>query len=93
MIKQDSALRSLSVWPSTSSNLAYKGKEKRIDTKKIKPGHGVSRDQIISAQPGKIPLMSGFITNQRLWGVTTFVDNVSDFVYVHLMRDLYLAET
>ena len=37
--------------------------------------------------------MSGFITNQRLWGVTTFVDHVSDFIYVHLMIDLSLAET
>ena len=43
------------------------------------------------AQPGLIPQMSGFLTNQRLWEVTTFVDYVSDFVYVHLMRDLSLA--
>ena len=37
--------------------------------------------------------MSGFLTNQRLWGATIFVDHVSDYVYVHLMRDLSLAET
>ena len=37
--------------------------------------------------------MSGFITNQRLWGATTFFDHVSDYVYVHLMRDLSLTET
>ena len=37
--------------------------------------------------------MSGFLTKQRIWGATTFVDQVSDFVYVHLMRDLSLAET
>ena len=37
--------------------------------------------------------MSGFLTNQRLWGCTTFVHHVSDYVYVHLMRDLSLAET
>ena len=37
--------------------------------------------------------MSGFITNQRLWGATTFVDHVSDYVYVQLMRDLSLTET
>ena len=37
--------------------------------------------------------MSGFLKNQRLWGVTTFVNHVSDFVYVHLMRDLSLPET
>ncbi len=37
--------------------------------------------------------MSGFLTNKRIWGCTTFVDHVSDFVYVHLMRDFTLAET
>ena len=37
--------------------------------------------------------MSGFIPNQRLWGATTFIDHVSDYVYVHLMRDLSLTET
>ena len=37
--------------------------------------------------------MSGFLTNQRLWGCTTFVDHVSDYVYVHLMRDIGLEET
>ena len=37
--------------------------------------------------------MAGFLTNQRLWGATKFVDHVSDYVYVHLMRDLSLAET
>lgn len=57
------------------------------------PGDGVSIDQIISAQPGLIPQMSGFLTSQRLWGCTTFVDHVSDYVYVHLMRDMTLDET
>ena len=37
--------------------------------------------------------MSGFLTKQRLWGATTFVDHVSDYVYVHLMRDFSLANT
>ena len=37
--------------------------------------------------------MAGFLTNQLLWGATTFVDHVSDYVYVHIMRDLSLAET
>ena len=36
--------------------------------------------------------MSGFITNQRLWGCTAFVVHVSDYVYVHLMRDSSLSE-
>ena len=37
--------------------------------------------------------MSGFLTNKRIWGCTTFVDHVSDFVYVHSMRDFTLDET
>ena len=37
--------------------------------------------------------MAGFLTNKRIWGCTNFVDHVSDFVYVHLMRDLSLRET
>ena len=49
--------------------------------------------QIVSTKPGLIPQMSGFITNQRLWGATTFINHVSDYVYVHLMRDLSLPET
>ena len=59
----------------------------------VKPGDGISVDQIILARLGLIPQMSGFITNQKIWGVTTFVNHVSDFVYVHLMRDLSLTET
>ena len=58
-----------------------------------KTGDGVSVDQIVLAQPGLIPPMSGFLTNQRLWFATTFVNHVSDYVYVHLMRDLSLTKT
>ena len=56
------------------------------------PGDGVAVDQILSTQPGIIPQMSGFLTSKRLWGATTFVDNLSDYVYVNLMRDLALDE-
>ena len=37
--------------------------------------------------------MSDVITNQQLWGCTTFVNNVSDSVYVHLVQYLSLSET
>ncbi len=50
-------------------------------------------DQLVSAQPGLIPQMSGFLTNMRIWGATVFVDHFSDYVYVALMRDLSLDET
>ena len=59
----------------------------------IKPWGGVSTDQIVSAQPGLIPHISVFHTNRRIWGCTTFCDHVSDFVYVHLMRDFTVEET
>jgi hypothetical protein len=50
-------------------------------------------DQLVSAQPGLIPQMAGFLTNLRIWGATIFVDHFSDLVYVALMRDLTLDET
>jgi hypothetical protein len=50
-------------------------------------------DQIISAQPGLIPQMSGFLTSRNIWGCTTFCDRVSNFVYVHLMQDFTVDET
>jgi hypothetical protein len=50
-------------------------------------------DQIVSAQPRLIPQMSDFLTNPRIWGCTTFCDHISDFVYVHLMRDFTVNET
>ena len=61
-------------------------------TEQKKPGNNVSIDQIISSQPGLIPQMSGFLTHKRIWGYATFVDHVSDFVYVHLVRDFTLYE-
>lgn len=73
-----------------------KGKKSGSIRKKsdqVEPGDGVSMDQIVSAQPGLIPQMSGFLTSRCIWGCTTFVDHVSDFVYVHLMRDFTVDET
>jgi hypothetical protein len=58
-----------------------------------KPGDGVSVDQIISAQPGIIPQMADFLTSKQIWGCTTFVDHVSNYIYVHLMKDFTLTET
>ena len=50
-------------------------------------------DQVVLAQPNLIPQMSGFLTSQRIWGCTTFCDHISDYVYVHLMRDFTVDET
>ena len=63
--------------------------------KEIETEHGdcVSIDQIVSAQSGIIPQMSGYLTNTRIWGATVFVDHASDYTHVALMRDLTLDET
>ena len=71
-----------------------KGKPGTIRSEdEIEPGVCVSVDQLVSAQPGLIPQMSGYLTNLRIWGATVFVDHFSDYVYVALMRDLSLSET
>ena len=59
----------------------------------VEPGDGASMDQIVSAQPGLITQMSGFLTSRSIWGCTMFYDHISDFVYVHLMRDFTVEET
>ena len=48
---------------------------------------------MVSAQPGLIPQMSGFLSNIRLVGAIVFVDCHSDHVYVYLMRNLTIEET
>ena len=60
---------------------------------KTDPGDCVSMYQLLSAQPGLITKMSGYLTNMRLCGDTVFVDHVSYFTHFELMRDLTLDET
>jgi hypothetical protein len=50
-------------------------------------------DQMVSAQPGLIPQMAGFLTNLPIWGATVFVAHFSYYVYVALMQDLGLDKT
>ncbi len=57
------------------------------------PGKCVSMDQMVSAQPGLIPQMAGFLTNLCIWGATIFVEHFSDYVFVALMCDLLLDKT
>jgi hypothetical protein len=63
-----------------------------IKPDQTKPGDGVSVDQIISAQPGLIPQMAGFLTSKQIWGCTMFVDHISNYIYVHLMKDFKTNE-
>ena len=73
----------------------HKGKSCGSIKKKneVLPGDGVSADQVVSAQPGLVPQMSGKLTSERIWGATTFVDHVSDYVYVHTMKSFTSEDT
>ena len=57
------------------------------------PRYGVAVEQIVSAQLFLIPNISGFLTSQSFWGCTPFMYHVSNYFYVHIMRDLSLSET
>ena len=56
-------------------------------------GKQASMDQMVSAQPGLIPQMSGRLTNLKIMGKTIFVYHFSNHVYAYLMKDLTLSET
>ena len=68
------------------ASMAQQGKKSGSIQKpdQTKPGDGVSVDQIISAQPGLIPQMAGFLTSKWIQGCTTIVDHVSNYIYVYL---------
>ena len=53
----------------------------------------IQMERRVSALPGIIPQMSGFLTNLRINGATVFVDHFSDHVYVYLMKNPTLEET
>ena len=57
------------------------------------PGAVVSVDQLISAVPGLIAQMKGFITHQRYNVATIFVDHFSGLSFVHLQKGSTVEET
>ena len=57
------------------------------------PGKRTSVDHLVSAQPGLIPQMSGFLTNMRITGATAFVAHFFKHVYIYLMRNITLVGT
>ena len=57
------------------------------------PGKKALLDQMVSAQPGLIPQMSGRLTNLRVMAATIVVGHFSNHVYVYLMKDLTLSKT
>jgi Reverse transcriptase (RNA-dependent DNA polymerase) len=50
------------------------------------PGQVVSVDQMVSKTPGLIAQMSGFLTKERYRYATVFVDNATDYSYVHFHK-------
>jgi hypothetical protein len=77
----------------TAHQRPWRTKGKKSGPDQTKPGDGVSVDQIISARLGLIPQMAGFLTSKRIWGCTTFVDHVGNYIYAHLMKDFTTNET
>ncbi len=57
------------------------------------PDKCVSINHMISAQPGLIPHVAGFLTNLRIWAATIFVDHYLDYIYIALMHNLTLDKT
>jgi hypothetical protein len=57
------------------------------------PGSVVSMDQLVSAVPGLIGQMKGFLTHKRYTVATIFVDHFSGLSYVHLQKGATADET
>lgn len=57
------------------------------------PGSVVSVDQMVSAVPGLIAQMKGFITHQRYNVATVYIDHFSDLSYVYLQKGATVEET
>jgi hypothetical protein len=50
-------------------------------------------DQMVSSHPGLIPQVTGRLTKKWYAGATIFVDEATDYTYVHLMGDITDDET
>jgi Reverse transcriptase (RNA-dependent DNA polymerase) len=57
------------------------------------PGAVVSMDQLVSAVPGLIGQMKGFLTRKRYMVATVFVDHFSGMSYVYLQKGATALET
>ena len=72
-----------------------KGKQRHIrQPTHCQAGDGTSVDQLESRHPGLVPQAKGFHrTTVRFVGATIFVDHVTGFTYVHLMKDFTAEAT
>ena len=53
----------------------------------------MSTDQIVSAQPGFVLKIIGYLTSNPIWVITFFVDYATDYTYGQLMLSIDLDET
>ena len=65
-----------------------KGKRSGKIRKETYPKAKVSTDQLVVAQPGLVPRMSGRHTNERICGATGFFDHYSGYSYSALQTSL-----
>ena len=72
-----------------------KGKEKYVirSESKTSTGDNTPLDALTSSTPGIIPQISGFLTSDRFWAATVFVDHTTLYMYIHLQRGQTLIES
>ena len=72
-----------------------KGKEKHVirSESETAAGYKTSLDALTSSTPGIIPQMSGFLTSDRFWAETVFVDHATSYMYTHLQRGQTLIKS
>jgi hypothetical protein len=58
-----------------------------------KPGNKVLVDQLGASTPGLIDQLKGIPTTKRYKYLTVFVDNYTEFTYIHLQQSKSLEET
>ena len=80
-------------WRFKKSKSKGNNENNRIRGKSQQPGDGTACYHIVSAQPGLVPQSMGKLTNDRFWGSVIYVDDISDFIYNHLVKRISSKET
>ena len=72
-----------------------KGKEKHVIRSESErdAGDNTSLDALTSRNPAIIPQMSGFLTSDRFWAETVFVDHSTSYMYTHLQQGQTLIKS
>ena len=72
-----------------------KGKDKHVIRSESETAVGDNKYlyALTSSTPGIIPQMSGFLTSDRFWAATFFVDHATSYMYTHLQRGQTLIKS